>query len=165
METTATQPETKDETQAKSAKSKGQKPSAPATPIESAAKEISETQAKVDAEVKAFRDAYAAMLAASQAIGSLGLEVLAREVGESVDSNGRPAFAPWHRLLTILAQRKVDFTTHDRLLRIARKAVPAAVAKEKADKFVKNKSRAAFAKASCTLTMNAPAAWEIALGE
>lgn len=131
----------------------------------SAAEKQASIKAKVNKEVAAYIAAAQAATQAAMEIGPLGLVQLAREVGESVDSNGRPAFAPWHRFVSVLALTKQSYTQHDALLREARKAVPAGIAKEKADRFVKSKSKAGIGgKATCTLTMNPPAVWDIALG-
>lgn len=124
-----------------------------------------EVEAQVSAELNALDTATAALEKAIAAIGPLGLEKLAIRVGQSVNAQGRPAFGPWLTYTNVLAHRKVDFKTTDRLHAIARKNVPENVPAEKAEKFVKSKGKGSSGgKASCTLTMLAPVAWDIALG-
>lgn len=132
-------------------------------PIKAKAEAI---HAKVTAEINRLDSALQTLNAAIGDIGPLGMEVLARRVGESVNEQGRPAFAPWMAYTTVLASRKVDFKTTDRLHGLARKSVPENVKTDKADKFVKSKAKGSTeGGASCSLSMQKPVAWAIALGD
>lgn len=139
-----------------------------------AAKEA-ELKAKVKAERDALVSAWETFKSAADNIGALGLELLARDVGQSVNTAGRPGFAAWMRFNSVLALRGADFKTHDRFYAMAKRAAFDKLttedkkSEEDADKacakFVSSKGKGSTGKATCTVKMAQPAAWDIALGE
>lgn len=154
-----------------------QTPSAPQSAEELAkAAELQAQQAKAQKakqaeERQAIKDAWLAFVAALLATGANVLAELAIAVGQSVNKSGRPENEAWQVFTIALLARNTDFTTQDRLFRLAQKSVVRQIgwtAEEHSkamERFVKSKARGESSKASCSLTMSKPAAVSIALGE
>lgn len=144
-----------------------------------AAAEVSQTAIQEAAEVAEMALIDSTGLAHREACAATGLNNLfkiARKVGVSVDKFGYPEVTVWKTFMTILMAQgaKVDFRKRDQLFTAAKGAVGTGegskLGKEEitkaANAFVTSKGKAsADGKASCTLRMKAPRAWDIALGD
>jgi hypothetical protein len=123
-----------------------------------------EIEAQIDSEIKALTDAEAALMAAAGKVKALGLERLAKELGESTSRAGRPSFKAWHRFVLALVATNRDFNTQNRLAAMANKHVPY-YDTTKPVTVAKTKAKGETGGANCSYRINKPVAWDIAVGE
>lgn len=119
---------------------------------------------QVTAEVLAQSNATSAFIKASGAIGPLGLEKLAIALGESANKSGRPAFGAWLAYVMAIASSKPGYAVQNRLAALANRSVPAGEDGTRKE-VAKSKAKGSVGQASCSYRINAPVAWEIAIGE
>lgn len=119
-----------------------------------------DVKAQVEVEVKAQADSLSAMVKTSGAIGPLGLESLAIGLGESTTKAGRPSFSAWAAYVFALSASKPGYAAQNRLAALANKHVP-----NDHKPVCRSKAKGQVGQAACSYRINAPVAWEIAIGE
>ena len=121
-------------------------------------------------EVAAFKAAFAALQDSVGKLGPQGLDILARELGESVNAAGRPEFNSWVRFTLAVCAEKPSFTRQQAVFGIARGAARDSLVgkfaelkgKEALNKFCKTKTTQSQDGVTCKLVIARPAAWDIA---
>lgn len=124
-------------------------------------------QDAIAGEVKAQADAISNTFKTSGAIGPLGLEVLAAEVGKSANKSGRPSLAAFLALMLAIASVKPSYAVQNRLAAIANKNVNPDYVNAKGERIqvASTKAKGEFGAASCAYRFKQPVAWTIAIGE
>ena len=126
--------------------------------------------AAVAGEIEAVKTAFAALEKAFANLGPIGLDSLAKEMGETVNEKGRPEFNAWVRFTLATVAQKPAFTRQQALFGIARGAARDSLTakwgelkgKEALNKFAKTQTRASQDGLVCKLALSRPAAWDIA---
>jgi hypothetical protein len=121
-------------------------------------------------EVDAMKEAFAGLSSAVSKLGAIGLDSLAKELGESVNEKGRPEFNSWVRFTLAVCAQKPSFTRQQSLFGIARGAARDSLVaklgelkgKEALAKFAKTKTQASQDGIQAKLTLARPAAWDVA---
>lgn len=126
--------------------------------------------AAVAGEIEAVKSAFATLEKAFANLGAIGLDSLAKEMGETVNEKGRPEFNSWVRFTLATVAQKPSFTRQQALFAIAKgTARDSLVAKlgelkgkDALAKFAKTKTTASQDGLTCKLSLSRPAAWDIA---
>lgn len=121
-------------------------------------------------EIDAVKTAFAGLAAEISKLGAIGLDSLAKELGESVNEKGRPEFNTWVRFTLAVCASKPAFTRQQGLYGIARGAARDSLVaklgelkgKEALAKFAKFASKASQDGVQVKMSLARPAAWDIA---
>lgn len=143
-----------------------------------AAQEIAASKAKAqaNAEQAEYNAIVEADAAYSRAIVATGFNVLAKlaaDMGKTVDKFGYPSLSTWRRFTSACAIRAIDHGSFNRLCGIVKANVGTDPDRRMSDeevnagreKVIRDKGKGANGKSSMTLSVKAPKAWDIALGE
>lgn len=126
--------------------------------------------ATVAQEIDTLKTAFAALAGAVSALGPIGLDSLAKDLGESVNEKGRPEFNAWVRFTLAVCAQKPSFTRQQALFGVARGAARDSLVaklgelkgKEALAKFAKTRTQASQDGIQAKLTLARPAAWDVA---
>lgn len=121
-------------------------------------------------EIESLKTAFSALSLAVCTLGPIGLDSLAKELGESVNEKGRPEFNAWVRFTLAVCAQKPSFTRQQALFGIARGAARDSLVaklgelkgKEALAKFAKTRTQASQDGIQAKLTLARPAAWDVA---
>jgi hypothetical protein len=121
---------------------------------------------EVDAEIAAQDESMSGFFKTSGAIGPLGLEKRAIQLGESTNKSGRPSIGAYLALTTAIVCSKPSFAVQNTLANIANKHVNPEFVNAKGERVqvAKMKAKGEHGGASCSYRFNKPVAWDLAVG-
>lgn len=126
---------------------------------------IDDVAAKVATELNAQANAISGVFKTSGAIGSMGLDQLAIQLGESTNPAGRPTLEAYLPFVLALAASKPSYAAQNRLCQIANKAVKHQKKDGTRVMVAKSKGKGEIGKGACSFRIAAPVAWDLAVGE
>ncbi len=136
-------------------------------PNETQAPANAQHSAEIQAELTAQQDAISALMKTSGAIGALGREKLAIELGKSATKAGRPSFGAWQAFVMAIVASKASYAEQNRLCGIANKNVNVEFVKANGERVTvaKMTAKGEVGKGTCSYRVNTPVSWAIAVGE